>query len=149
MVSFRSHVLSPVEIVTPRPPPARRDQTDKYRRLTKGDISAIADPERKALSEASESVGIDVSGIRRAIIRLRVIVPTKLRNRCGLCRKCRVAALCEGCPFKGEAFSDPVVANSIIDRLVHHSAIIRITGRSYRIKGLMDEEGADAGAADP
>ena len=37
MVSFRSHVLPRVEIVTPRPSPARRDQTDKYRRLTKGD----------------------------------------------------------------------------------------------------------------
>lgn len=49
----------------------------------------------------------------------------------------------------GEVFSDPVIANAIIDRLVHHSAIIRIAGRSYRIKGLMDEEGADAGAADP
>ncbi len=49
----------------------------------------------------------------------------------------------------GEVFSDPVVANAIIDRLVHRSAIIRITGRSYRINGLMDEEGADAGAADP
>lgn len=37
----------------------------------------------------------------------------------------------------------PVVANTIIDRPIHHSAIIRITGRSCRIKGLMDEEGAD------
>ena len=49
----------------------------------------------------------------------------------------------------GEVFSDPVIANAIIDRLAHRSATIRITGRSYRIKGLMDEEGADAGVADP
>ena len=49
----------------------------------------------------------------------------------------------------GEVFSDPVIANAIIDRLTHRSATIRITGRSYRIKGLMDEERADAGVADP
>lgn len=34
----------------------------------------------------------------------------------------------------GEVFGDPVLANAIIDRLVHHSSIIRITGKSYRIK---------------
>ena len=79
---------------------------NKYRRLTKGDIStiaeAIADPECKTLAEASERVGMDPSGVRRAIIRLRTVSPTKLRNRCGLCRKCHVTALCEGCPFNGE-----------------------------------------------
>lgn len=34
----------------------------------------------------------------------------------------------------GEVFGDPVLANAIIDRLVHHSSIIKITGKSYRIK---------------
>ncbi len=33
-----------------------------------------------------------------------------------------------------ETFSDPVLANAIIDRLIHHSHIISITGRSYRTK---------------
>ena len=35
------------------------------------------------------------------------------------------------------------LANAIIDRLVHHSHIIKITGQSYHIKGklLYDEEG--------
>lgn len=40
----------------------------------------------------------------------------------------------------GEIFSDPVIATAIIDRLVHHSTIVRIAGRSYRIKGKIDEE---------
>ncbi len=34
----------------------------------------------------------------------------------------------------GDVFGDPVLANAIIDRLVHHSTIIKITGKSYRIK---------------
>jgi len=34
----------------------------------------------------------------------------------------------------GKIFKDDVVAAAIIDRLVHHSHIIRITGDSYRIK---------------
>ena len=49
----------------------------------------------------------------------------------------------------GEVFSDPVIANAIIDRLVHHSTILRITGRSYRIKGKFEEAGEEAPAADP
>lgn len=48
----------------------------------------------------------------------------------------------------GEVFADPVIANAIIDRLVHHSSIIRITGRSYRIKGKMEEAG-EREAANP
>ena len=35
----------------------------------------------------------------------------------------------------GEVFGDSVIANAIIDRLVHHCHIIKITGQSYRIKG--------------
>ena len=35
--------------------------------------------------------------------------------------------------------SDSVIANAIIQRLVHHSKIIKITGRSYRIKGMIEE----------
>lgn len=43
----------------------------------------------------------------------------------------------------GDVFGDYTLANAIIDRLVHHSYIIKITGQSYRIKGklLYDEEG--------
>ena len=34
----------------------------------------------------------------------------------------------------GEVLGDPVLANAIIDRLIHHSTIVKITGKSYRIK---------------
>lgn len=39
-------------------------------------------------------------------------------------------------PFSkwGEVFGDSVIANAIIDRLAHHSEVIKITGMSYRIK---------------
>lgn len=40
----------------------------------------------------------------------------------------------------GEVFSDPVIANAIIDRLVHHSSVVKITGRSYRIRGKIEDE---------
>ena len=34
----------------------------------------------------------------------------------------------------GDVFGDYTLANAIIDRLVHHSQIVKITGQSYRIK---------------
>ena len=43
----------------------------------------------------------------------------------------------------GDVFGDYTLANMIIDRLVHHSSIIKIIGQSYQIidKLLYDEEG--------
>lgn len=38
----------------------------------------------------------------------------------------------------GETFSDNTIASAILDRLVHHSTIIKITGKSYRLKGKID-----------
>jgi len=38
----------------------------------------------------------------------------------------------------GDVFSDLVLANAILDRLIHHSHIIKITGPSYRLKGKLD-----------
>ncbi len=38
----------------------------------------------------------------------------------------------------GEVFSDITLANAILDRLIHHSHIIKITGPSYRTKGQME-----------
>ena len=40
-------------------------------------------------------------------------------------------------PFSkwSDVFGDTVIANAIIDRLVHHCDIVKITGHSYRIKG--------------
>ena len=38
----------------------------------------------------------------------------------------------------GEVFSDNVLANAILDRLLHHSTIINIKGASYRIKDKLE-----------
>ena len=45
-------------------------------------------------------------------------------------------------PFSkwGEVFGDTTIASAIIDRLVHHSVIINIKGKSYRIKDLIQED---------
>lgn len=39
-------------------------------------------------------------------------------------------------PFSNwdEIFKDEVLANAILDRILHHSHVIRITGKSYRLK---------------
>jgi len=34
-----------------------------------------------------------------------------------------------------ELFHDPVIVTAILDRLLHHSAVINIRGNSYRLKG--------------
>lgn len=34
----------------------------------------------------------------------------------------------------GDVFSDNVLANAILDRLLHHSSVIKINGNSYRVK---------------
>ena len=39
----------------------------------------------------------------------------------------------------GEVFNDNTLANAILDRLIHHSSIINITGNSYRIKDKLDK----------
>lgn len=39
----------------------------------------------------------------------------------------------------GEIFGDPVLANALLDRLLHHSHIINIIGNSYRTKDLVEE----------
>jgi DNA replication protein DnaC len=38
----------------------------------------------------------------------------------------------------GETFSNNTIVSAILDRLVHHSTIIKITGKSYRLKGKID-----------
>ena len=44
-------------------------------------------------------------------------------------------------PFSrwGEVFSDNTLASAVLDRLLHYSHIIRITGNSYRIKDKIVE----------
>lgn len=40
----------------------------------------------------------------------------------------------------GEIFGDPVLANAILDRLLHHSNVINIVGKSYRTKDIIDDD---------
>lgn len=40
----------------------------------------------------------------------------------------------------GEVLSDATIANAILDRLLHHSHIVKIPGSSYRIKDKFDVE---------
>lgn len=37
----------------------------------------------------------------------------------------------------GEVFADAVLANAILDRLLHHSKVFTIKGRSYRTKDII------------
>jgi len=45
----------------------------------------------------------------------------------------------DGKVYKTVKIGDNVMASAIIDRIVHHASIIRITGSSYRIKNYKDE----------
>lgn len=45
----------------------------------------------------------------------------------------------------GDVFNDNVIANAILDRLLHHSSVISIKGNSYRIKDKL----ADLGLEEP
>jgi DNA replication protein DnaC len=40
----------------------------------------------------------------------------------------------------GALLGDSVMASAIIDRLVHHATVVRITGNSYRVKSLLRDE---------
>ena len=42
-----------------------------------------------------------------------------------------------------EIFGDPVIANAILDRLLHHSIVFNINGRSYRTKDIIDTSNLD------
>ena len=48
-------------------------------------------------------------------------------------------------PFSkwGELFGDNMIANAILDRLLHHSHVISITGRSYRTKDILTTQDDD------
>lgn len=39
-----------------------------------------------------------------------------------------------------EVFYDPVIANAILDRILHHAHVVNITGKSYRLKAYMDQD---------
>lgn len=37
-----------------------------------------------------------------------------------------------------EVFGEPIIANAILDRLLHHAHIVNIVGQSYRLKNVME-----------
>ena len=39
-----------------------------------------------------------------------------------------------------EIFGDAIIANAIIDRILHHSHVVTIKGKSYRLKSLYEED---------
>jgi len=41
----------------------------------------------------------------------------------------------------GDIFADSILASAIIDRIVHHSTVIKVNGRSYRTKDIKKERG--------
>ena len=40
-----------------------------------------------------------------------------------------------------EIFGDATIANAILDRILHHAHVVKITGKSYRIKDYYEENG--------
>ena len=39
-----------------------------------------------------------------------------------------------------DIFYDPIIANAILDRILHHAHVVSITGNSYRLKGHLNFE---------
>ncbi|MFC6403096.1 IS21-like element helper ATPase IstB, partial [Mammaliicoccus sciuri] len=39
-----------------------------------------------------------------------------------------------------EVFEDPKIANAILDRILHHSNVVKITGKSYRLRSHLPRE---------
>jgi len=40
-----------------------------------------------------------------------------------------------------ELFHDPIIVTAVLDRLLHHSAVVNIKGNSYRLKGKLKNKG--------
>jgi DNA replication protein DnaC len=40
-------------------------------------------------------------------------------------------------------FHDPIIVTAILDRLLHHSVIINIRGKSFRLKEKIEKEVVD------
>ncbi|WP_072415136.1 ATP-binding protein [Collinsella phocaeensis] len=61
-------------------------------------------------------------------------------------RRSTIATANVGIGAWAKVFGDPVVASAIADRLCHHCTVLKITGRSYRKKGLAPDRDAGNGA---
>ena len=40
-----------------------------------------------------------------------------------------------------KVFKDATIANAILDRILHHSHVVNITGKSYRLKNHYNDKG--------
>ncbi len=49
----------------------------------------------------------------------------------------------------GELIGDVPSATAILDRFLHHAEVLKITGKSYRMKGRTPGKTPEAGADDP
>ncbi|MFI3327358.1 MAG: ATP-binding protein, partial [Clostridia bacterium] len=39
-----------------------------------------------------------------------------------------------------EIFGEPIIANAIIDRLLHHANVVTIKGRSFRLQNIFNQD---------
>ncbi|MGL4971986.1 MAG: ATP-binding protein, partial [Culicoidibacterales bacterium] len=39
-----------------------------------------------------------------------------------------------------DIFQDPMIANAIVDRVLHHATVINIIGHSYRLKNHLQQD---------
>ncbi|MFI3326973.1 MAG: ATP-binding protein [Clostridia bacterium] len=37
-------------------------------------------------------------------------------------------------------FGEPIIANAIIDRLLHHANVVTIKGRSFRLQNIFNQD---------
>ena len=61
-------------------------------------------------------------------------------------RRSTIVTTSVGIGARAKVLGDPVVASAIADRLRHHCTVPKITGRSYRTKGLAPDRDAGNGA---
>lgn len=62
-----------------------------------------------------------------------------VRRRLAVCRTI-VLTSNRGFAEWGQVFADSVVASAILDRLLHHSTVMNIKGKSFRMRALEGEE---------
>ena len=43
-----------------------------------------------------------------------------------------------------DVLGDPVIANAIVDRILHHSTVITIKGKSYRLKNMYEASNTES-----
>ena len=89
--------------------------------------------EKKPEAEYKLGMGVVVSmeSSKTELAQVDATVATVVLDKDGKIVACRIDVAQNKMSVVGGA----VIANAIIDRLVHHCDIVKITGHSYRIKG--------------